>query len=319
MIKPLITSLFSLVLTAGALNAQLLLNEIVVNPPGADDGKEFIELKGSPGSTLNNIFVVVIEGDPGSAGNSDLVIPLNGITLGSNGLVFIGTSLGYPNIAPPTVFKDTLIFGLPILDNGSISFLVLFSPSPILTNVDYDNNNDGVLELPQGAIIQDAVGWTNGDVDALIYGGVILSQSAGTPDAAVRFFDNTTPSSASAWYNGDLISPNQFDPLELSANFPQGAGITPGGINVPNNGVGVSQAERSSVGLFPNPASDWVQLDGIDAQQASAQLFDMSGKMQQLAISPEGRINVSGLPAGLYMLMVQDKTELRKANLMVIH
>lgn len=301
------------------LHSQLLLNEILVNPPGPDDGKEFIELKGTPGSTLSNIYVVVFEGDPGSAGNSDLVIPLNGITLGSNGLLFIGTSLGYPNIAPPTVFKDTLIFGLPILENGTISFLVLFSPTPILTNVDYDNNNDGTLELPQGAVIQDAVGWTNGDVDGLVYGGVILSQSAGTPDAAVRFFDNTTPSSASAWYNGDLISPNQFDPLEVSANFPQGAGITPGGINVPNNGVGVSQVERSSVGLFPNPAADWVQLDGIDAQKASAQLYDMSGKMQQIAISPEGRIDVSGLPAGLYMLMVQDKTELRKANLVVIH
>ncbi len=319
MLKPLLTSLFSTALTFSALNAQLLLNEIVVNPPGADDGREFIELKGSPGSTLNNIYVVVIEGDPGSAGNSDLVIPLNGITLGSNGLVFIGTSLGYPNIAPPTVFKDTLIFGLPILDNGSMSFLVLFSPSPILTNVDYDNNNDGTLELPQGAIIQDAVGWTNGDVDALIYGGVILSQSAGTPDAAVRFFDNTTPSSVSAWYNGDLISPNQFDPLEVSSNFPQGAGITPGGINVPNNGVGFSQVTLSSLELFPNPASDWVQLKGFESQSTTVQLFDMAGRSQAVVCSPEGRIDVSTLPSGLYMLIVQDKSTVRKANLMVVH
>lgn len=301
------------------LHSQLLLNEILVNPPGPDDGKEFIELKGTPGSTLSNIYVVVFEGDPGSAGNSDLVIPLNGITLGSNGLLFIGTSLGYPNIAPPTVFKDTLIFGLPILENGSTSFLVLFSPTPILTNVDYDNNNDGVLELPQGAIIQDAVGWSNGDVDALIYGGVVLSQSAGTPDAAVRFFDNTTPSSASAWYNGDLVGPNQFDPLEVSANFPQGAGITPGGINVPNNGVGFTPVALSNLHLFPNPASDWVQLNGLEHHPAIIQLFDMGGRMHSVACSPEGKIDVSDLTSGLYMLIVQDKSTVYKANLLVVH
>lgn len=301
------------------LHSQLLLNEIVVNPPGPDDGKEFIELKGTPGSTLSNIYVAVFEGDPGSAGNSDLVIPLNGITLGSNGLLFIGTSLGYPNITAPTVFKDTLIFGLPILENGSISFLVLFSPTPILPNVDYDNNNDGVLELPQGAVIQDAVGWTNGDVDALVYGGVILSQSAGTPDAAVRFFDNTTPSSAFAWYNGDLNGPSQFDPLEVSANFPQGAGITPGGINVPNNGVGFMLVAASNLRLFPNPASEWIQMSGFEHLPPSVMLFDMAGRTQSIECTSDGGINVSSLPSGLYVIMAQDKSTIRKANLMVVH
>jgi hypothetical protein len=127
------------------VNAQLLLNELYVNSPGADEPFEFIELKGTPGSTLNNIYVVVFESDSGSAGNADVVIPLNGVTLGSNGLLFIGTSLGYPDIPSETVFKDTLLFGLPLLENGSISFTVMFSPIPMLKDVDYDTNNDGVL------------------------------------------------------------------------------------------------------------------------------------------------------------------------------
>jgi hypothetical protein len=170
--------------------AQLLINEVLVNPPGSDEPFEFIELKGTPGSTLNNIYVCVFEGDSASAGNSDLVIPLRNVTLGSNGLLFIGSTLAYNNLPSETTKKDTLIFGIPggVLENGNISFVVIFSPSGILTNVDYDLDNDGVLELPFGASIQDGVGWTNGDATAIIYGGVVLDQSAGTPDAAVRFF-----------------------------------------------------------------------------------------------------------------------------------
>jgi len=142
------------------LNAQLLLNELYVNRPGAlgnDEPYEFIELKGTPGTTLNKLYVVAFESDSGSAGNADLVIPINNVTLGANGLIFIGTQLGYPSVNPETVFIDTLIFGLPILENGSISFAVIFSNTPILTDVDYDTNNDGVLDLPPGAVVQD--GW----------------------------------------------------------------------------------------------------------------------------------------------------------------
>jgi len=225
---------------ASSVQAQLLLNEIVVNPPGADEPFEFIELKGSPGNTLNNIYVCVFEGDSASAGNCDLVIPINNITLGSNGLLLIATSLGFANVPSATTFIDTLNFGIPggLLENGNTTFAIIFSPTPIVYNADYDTNNDGTLDLPSGAILQDAVGWNNGDLTALIYGGVVLTQSAGTPDAAVRFFENTTPFSKPAWYNGDLIGSTNFDPLEISSNFPIGGSITPGDFNTPNS-VGI--------------------------------------------------------------------------------
>lgn len=281
-------------------SAQLLLNEVLVNPPGADDAKEFIELKGTPGSTLNNIYVVVFEGDSADAGNADLVIPLNDVTLGSNGLLFIGTSLGY-SISAPTVFKDTLVFGLPILENGNTTFAVLFSPIPMLTNVDYDTNNDGTLDLPQGAVLQDAVGWTNGDLYALVYGGVILTQSAGTPDAAVRFFDNTTPFSKPAWYNGDLTAPSTFDPLEISSNFPtSGAGITPGGINVPNNGTGLQGVEVESH-IHPNPATDAAVLS-MPSGQWTLELRDVQGRLvwSGTANGNQHRFDLNALSDGMY-------------------
>jgi hypothetical protein len=298
------------------LSAQLLLNEVYVNRPGSlgtDEPYEFIELKATPGSTLNKLYVVAFESDSGSAGNADLVIPINNVTVGANGLIFIGTQLGYPNINPETVFIDTLIFGLPILENGSISFATIFSNTPILTNVDYDTNNDGVLDLPPGAVVQDAVAWSNGELTALIYGGVSLTQSAGTPDAAVRFFDNSTAFSQSAWYNGDLVTSNTFDALEVSGNFPDGGGITPGDINIPNNGLGI-QKQESSVVVFPNPCEDKLFVKSLNPMaNVNWTLTALDGKISNVNIQTDGSFDTSEFANGVYVLQgVSDQLFVRK-------
>lgn len=301
------------------VNAQLLLNELYVNSPGAaDEPFEFIELKGTPGSTLNNIYVVVFESDSGSAGNADVVIPLNGVTLGSNGLLFIGTSLGYSNIPSATVFKDTLLFGLPLLENGSISFTVLFSPIPMLKNVDYDTNNDGVLDLPNGAQLQDAVGWTNGDLTSLIYGGVILTQSAGTPDAAVRFFDNNTPFSAAAWYNGDLVDADSFDPLEVSSNMPLGSGITPGNINIPNNGTGINDLIVSNLTIYPNPSEGVINIESLNLNESALlSVYSVDGRLVRQLELTNSTVDLTNLDSGLYWVELRTNREVKRAQLVL--
>ena len=307
-----------LLLCHPSAKAQLLLNEMLVNPPGSDEPFEFIELKGTPGSTLNNIYVVVFESDSGSAGNADVVIPLNGVTLGSNGLLFIGTSLGYPSIPSETVFKDTLLFGLPILENGSISFAVLFSPIPILRDVDYDTNNDGVLNLPAGAQLQDAVGWTNGDPTSLIYGGVILTQSAGTPDAAVRFFDNDTPFSSAAWYNGDVIDLDSFDPFEVSSNMPQGSGLTPGNINIPNDGIGFNDLTISNLTIYPNPSEGLVNIGSFNLNESSLlSVYSIDGRLVRQQELFESVVNLDELNPGLYWLELRTNREVKRAQLII--
>jgi hypothetical protein len=311
-------SAFIVCLSVNSVNAQLLLNELYVNSPGADEPFEFIELKGTPGSTLNNIYVVVFESDSGSAGNADVVIPLNGVTLGSNGLLFIGTSLGYPDIPSETVFKDTLLFGLPLLENGSISFTVMFSPIPMLKDVDYDTNNDGVLDLPNGAQLQDAVGWTNGDLTALIYGGVVLTQSAGTPDAAVRFFDNNTPFSAAAWYNGDLVNSNSFDPLEVSSNMPQGSGITPGNINIPNNGIGINDLIVSNLTIYPNPSEGVINIDGLNLNESSLlSVYSIDGRLVRQLELTNSTVDLTNLDSGLYWVELRTNREVKRAQLVL--
>jgi hypothetical protein len=260
--------------------AQLLLNEIVVNPPGTDDPFEFIELKGEPGSAINQLFLCVFEGDSASAGNCDLAIPLRNITLGSNGLLFVGSTLGYTNLPSATFIKDTLLFAVPggYLENGNTTFALIFSTTNIIEDVDYDTNNDGVLDLPQGAVLMDAVGWTNGDQYAKIYGGVTLTQSAGTPDAAVRFFGNTTAFSKPAWYNGDLTDLTVFDQLEVSDNFPVGGAITPGNHNVPNNGVGINSIQAVASTVYPNPANEFIQFSNVN-DESQFTLFQLNGQI----------------------------------------
>ena len=310
--------LLSFFLLGSYSQAQLLLNEIVVNPPGADEPFEFIELKGNPGNTLNNIYVCVFEGDSASAGNCDLVIPLNNITLGSNGLLLIATSLGFTDVPSATTFIDTLIFGIPggLLENGNTSFAVIFSPTPMVYNADYDTNNDGTLDLPAGAILQDAVGWNNGDLTALIYGGVVLTQSAGTPDAAVRFFENTTPFSKPAWYNGDLTGSTSFDPLEISSNFPLGGSITPGDFNTPNS-VGIEQAIVSNLEIYPNPCSNQFRICGLQ-NEISFKVYDLTGRTFIQGLTSDGIVEIpNNIAIGTYYVSMIIKEKVLVKKLMI--
>ena len=302
--------------------AQIVLNEILVNPPGSDDPFEFIEVKGTPGTTINNIYLCVFEGDSASAGNCDLSIPLNNLTFGSNGLILVGSSLGYPNIPSETVFKDTLLFGIPggYLENGSTTFALIFSSVNMVEDADYDFNNDGTLDLPLGAVMLDAVGWTNGDPYAVIYGGVVLTQSAGTPDAAVRFYGNSTPFSKPAWYNGDITSLAQFDPLEISDNLPVGAGLTPGNHNVPNGGVGFYKLTEKAIEVFPNPASEIIHVRSGDLNPIQVSLLNSSGLLIR---SEQGTkqvtIDLSDIASGIYFLQVRDQSTTSNRKISVIH
>jgi hypothetical protein len=287
------------------LSAQILVNEVYVNPPGTDSPYEFIELKGQPGTVVNNMYAVVFEGDSASAGRSDLVIPLHQLSIGSSGIILIATTIGYSSVPVTTSYRDTLIFGVPggILENGNTTFAVIFSPTPIFSDVDYDSNNDGVLDLPTGAVLQDAVGWTNGDESAIIYGGVILTQSAGTPDAAVRFYGNTTAFSLAAWYNGDISEDGTFDPLEVSGNFPAEASLTPGGHNAPNGGLSTAELDVN-FSLYPVPCSDVLTIRNQPLNEAvSVEVYDIQGKLMFTAVTDNGEIpEITRLENGFYVL-----------------
>ena len=76
---------------------QILLNELDVNPGGTDDGCEYVELIGPPGTIVENIHFVSIEGDSGAnEGQATAVITFGtpGPAIGSNGLLVVVSAGG---------------------------------------------------------------------------------------------------------------------------------------------------------------------------------------------------------------------------------
>src|SRR6266568_1308730 len=99
---PVFRLLFAVIwLGAGAARSELLINEVLFNPPGSDPPNQYIELRGTPNLILSTgTYFVSVEGDtnknPGTIKN---VFDLSGRVLGGNGLLVLlqKSSLFAPN------------------------------------------------------------------------------------------------------------------------------------------------------------------------------------------------------------------------------
>jgi hypothetical protein len=104
----------------------VFINEIYSNPPDSEDtiengieaiGEEYIELRGTPGQSLANHYLIFLEneGSPtaGTPGKIDNIFNLGNKSLGSNGYaLFLMTGSPYPAAAPGTnVYQNTNGFG----------------------------------------------------------------------------------------------------------------------------------------------------------------------------------------------------------------
>lgn len=242
---------------AASAAEKLVINEVKANIPEDIHAKQFIELRGSAGETLQNVYVVAIDGDANSdaekpfedMGHVDYVFALNGVKVGDNGLILIKNYGEYNTLADPktTLVNDANIRTYDkdndgafledgVLEHGAVTFMLIQSDTAIVAGTDLDMDNDGELELPPGAKILDSVGWEAGGT---VYTDVKLSQSASDPDAASRFYDNVAAKTLSAWTNGDIFEdPNKeddaladevlYDTLQMSSNLPPKAALSPG-------------------------------------------------------------------------------------------
>jgi hypothetical protein len=290
-------------------NEFVLLSELKVNPPGVGDAPhEFIEIRGTPGGQLRNVYLVVIDGNTtGNPGLSTMVVDLTGATVGSNGLLFIaGPGHSYVFPANTTTFLDNQLatFG-GALGNGSISFLLLSSPEPIPEGEDLDGGNNGVLEeLPEGHRLIDAVAWRDADTSDVLYGGVILTQREGTPDAATRIPSNLTPLSVSAWFCGDLAGNGPatvtYDERQTSTNFPSGTPLSPG---LPNNTAPTVTPIAPLSGVIGDPTNPRIAFTINDAESGPTGLTVSLTSSNQLVVSNANLTLTSG-GIGQYTLTI---------------
>lgn len=215
----------------------VLLNEILVNPDGSDDNREYIELIGNPGEVLTNVTVLALEADAVTAqGEIEFSVDLNGLALGANGLMAIGS--GYETTTPWTNMPTaTTLVDLPSsLENGAITFL-LVSDYTGSNGQDLDTDDNGTLDnQPWGTTI-DSVGWNDAFASGAVYTPAEVAVVFAQPGAVTRIVGDTSDSNASSWYGGVITAPAgdtqgiTYDPGASTANTPTDAVLTPGDEN----------------------------------------------------------------------------------------
>jgi hypothetical protein len=245
--------------------AGMLLNEISIDPPTTTDSpNEWVELKGTPGTTLNNTYLAYLPGDvsgfAATVGVAVKVVNLSGVTVPANGLVYISSHGGIAKQDAATADVSTPAgssgSALQSFFNGTGTFLLYWSPAGIVQGTDYDTNNDGTFDvLPAGSTL-DSLGFKDADLGDVIYTAAELVDSGGytaaigeSADAATRLAADDTPNSAAAWYYGNLdglTATSLSYGTSVSASAPAGGVLTPGAANSGGSAGGVIQIENAT-------------------------------------------------------------------------
>lgn len=224
---------------------QILLSEIEIDPPSTtSEACQYTEIRGTPGSVVPaNTYFLSVNSDNGNFGFANQAVNFGGQTFGSNGTItLINTSFG---ACPNRVFgAGTTVFNYsnPLrVGTGSEAYLIARATGNVFTGLDLDTNDDGVFDAGLGITVLDGFALLVNPEEEFVYGaaaGVVNISNNTTvdqPDAVVRFANNNTPFAASAFFYGELAAaPDESTQFiaPLSANFPAGATLTPGGANV---------------------------------------------------------------------------------------
>lgn len=166
------------------------INEVLFNTSGDNTGNEYIELRSSPGTVIENgTYLVVVEGD-GNGGTIDMVYNLSGLQYGSNGyLVLLQKDNPYfPDVDPAsTIVQSSQIgwrdngtrvsilgFSENNLENGSQTYFLMKSAVRPNLGSDIDVNNDGTPDSGgfSGWDILDSVGYIDANTGDQAYGAI---------------------------------------------------------------------------------------------------------------------------------------------------
>ncbi|MCS6776861.1 MAG: dockerin type I domain-containing protein [Chloroherpetonaceae bacterium] len=238
-------------LLACAARAEVRINEILANPPGANDfGREYIEyLSDTPNESMNGLRLIIVEGDTHEddvpipparirTGRIEQVINYDGLTTGANRLLLHRDTTA---VLQPPPHPDTRVLVRPFVNytdppnppdntienNAQTYFLVRMKPGQEFDlGEDLDLNDDGVIETGPGSIwatkvqqVVDAFGIFSEQGDAVTgrvyarqFGGVQMGNDVFTPDLCIRLPNRK-------WIAMDVFGsgngPYPFDPNEI--------------------------------------------------------------------------------------------------------
>lgn len=243
-IRRFLAALAWVAVAGSTVGGDLLINEVLFNPPGTDSPFEYLEFRGIPNSVIApGTYFVAVEGDaaanPGTVQN---VFDLSGLRVGGNGflvlcqkdtlysidayataLINMNSGSGWGTGSGSSV-NHRGNNGITELKNPSCTYFLLQTTNPPAPGVDLDQNNDGVLEGDVFASwkILDSVGILDADgLGDFAYGAINFRRNTlpGSGAGASGFVvpvgftpryvgraGNTTGSLASAWVAGDGLA-----------------------------------------------------------------------------------------------------------------
>ncbi|HEX8386525.1 MAG TPA: T9SS type A sorting domain-containing protein [Rubricoccaceae bacterium] len=299
----------ALLLAPGSQAQQAVrINELLASTASTDT--EFIELSGTPGTSLTGLTLVIIEGDRNSStgiGLADRAIALTG-TIPADGYWFAASPAAvtaYPGAGTPdqAIANDTF-------ENGTGTYLLVTGFTGT-TGDDLDTNDDGTLDATPWASIVDGI--------ALVDAGIADTP----PDAAyysVTFGPDGTNLPAGVYRSGNGAGP--YTLLEFAVPAPS---ATPGFAN-----PGTSSAEGTPRGglslAVANPVRGTarVRFTTETAGPARLALYDALGRQVALladgvAVGPQSATLVTaGLAPGVYLLRLEAAGEVLTQTVSVV-
>ena len=215
-----------------SVQASPVINEIIYNAGGdaayggaTDANREFVEIKGTPGASLDNVFYLTINGDHSGNGKGwvETVVDLTGNSLGSNGLFLIRGS----QIVSMSADTNELEYNFEV-GNGTNTFMLVEGYTGNL-ETDIDPDDDDSNWDPNGPFSQP---WSS------IYDALSIEERSGTSEADSYGEDMGFISYSKA---GDDIG---YDPdgFIRIAGLPSGTGIV-----VVSNGLDAAGGEGQEI------------------------------------------------------------------------
>ena len=241
-------SLLAMAIGLTAAQAQVTLNEIYINPPGTDNGTEFVEIRtDAPSTPLTGIWFVGIEGDGPAAGVVDFAYDLSAFSTGSNGYLLIRDAATVLAPAPAAATSIAVQDFAPDIENGSNTYLLVrgFTGS---VGLDLDAENDGTLESTPWTATLDGVSLIENDGTANIgYAAqfgytVFTAQTTFNADALFRV-------EGGGWAGADTLGtvPGPFTIDATRAALAGGAPVEMQGTLTPGS--------ANAVAVVPEPAT----------------------------------------------------------------
>jgi predicted extracellular nuclease len=210
----LMTSVVSMVLSvlwivgvtpaSAATGDPVLINEVLASHSGTDD-TEYVELYGTPGTSLLGLSIIVVEGDASVAGTIDRRFDFKAFhEIGANGFFLLGNCAGVPSNYGET-------------PDASISTNDLENSSLTVALVETSSISGG--SVTGSEVVRDAVALTDGGAgDTFFFGAPVIGPDGPFfPAGARRVTDGIDTDTAADWVIASFSLPG--------ANTPTGGGF----------------------------------------------------------------------------------------------